>query len=212
MRDGSATVLTDADSGEMGYFTSAVFSPDGRYVAGSNSDGMARIWDARAGQLLRRVKSQVDKLIYNVAFIPSGKGLVTAGVNGSLYWDLRSSYTTRCDARTRTVEEQTQPEREFLGHLVGSLPFAFRATVRLIPQLWTSFLSISPDGRWVASSSEEQGVRIWATLNDATQCSLKHDEISMVLNADFSPAGRFLASGDSSGEVKIWRYSYIGRA
>jgi len=125
MRGGAVTVLTDADSGEMGYFTSAVFSPDGRYVAGSNGDGMARIWDARTGQLLRRIKSHGDKFIYNVAFMPNGKGLVTAGLNGSLYWDVRSLYTTRCHAKTRPVDEQTQPEREFLGHLVCSLPLVF---------------------------------------------------------------------------------------
>jgi WD40 repeat protein len=109
-------------------FSSAVFSPDGRHVAASHFDGMVRIWDARTGQLMRRVKAHMD-WVNHVAFIPDGKGLVSSSSDGTLrYWDISSLCTARFRARSQTVrdppreatgvEEQTRPEREFLGHEV----------------------------------------------------------------------------------------------
>jgi len=210
MRGGAAKALTDANySDGMNLFTSTVFSPDGRYVAGSKSDGMARIWDARTSQLLRRMKSHGDSLMYPLAFMPDGKGLVTP----SLYWDVRSLYTPRCRSHTlddSRVEEQT-PEREFLRNDVRwfhSLSFGLGAHSILQTCQFRvfSFLSISPDGRWVASNAEgPRSVCIWDILNATRQCSLKHD--SIIVSVDFSPEGRFLASVDISGALRIWRYS-----
>jgi WD40 repeat protein len=127
-------------------YSSADFSPDGRYIAASHRDGMVRVWDARTGQLMRRVKAHMCRA-YDVMFMPNRKGLVSGGKDMTLkYWDLSSLYhNTRIRGRSQTtdsldghvsaVEEQTRPIRQFSGHKVRSshLPsFAFHETQRCL--------------------------------------------------------------------------------
>jgi len=197
LRDGSSKFLTEKDfSFGDNRCSSAVFSPDGRYIAASHSDGFVRIWDARVGQLMRRVKAHANGA-YDVAFMPDGKGLISGGNDGNMrYWDLkslcsrfRSISQTTGDLHEHVPGMKGQPEREFLGH------------ERLI---WS--LAISPDGRWAVSGSDNKNVRIWDTTNAAMQCILKHDQ--PVWAVDVSPVGCYIASGGSGGTVEIWRYSY----
>jgi WD40 repeat protein len=124
MRYGAPKVLIDGNR-PRGACNSALFSPDGIFIATCSDDGMVRIWDARRGQLMRRVKSHYG-LASEVVFMPDGKGLVTRGSAILRYWDLSSLYT-RIRARSRTVgdsrllpgvQEQTRPEREFSAHEV----------------------------------------------------------------------------------------------
>jgi WD40 repeat protein len=107
-----------------------VFSPNGRYVAGSHDDGIVRVWDVRTGRLIRRLKAD-SYYVVGIAFMPDGKGLVSGGAEGILRsMDISSLNTTRSCAPSRMadglhghvpeVEGQAQPEREFSGHKVRS--------------------------------------------------------------------------------------------
>jgi WD40 repeat protein len=57
MRDVSSRKLLDDDH-ELSFVTSVAISPDGRYVAATNDDGMLRMWDFRIGRLLEMVETQ----------------------------------------------------------------------------------------------------------------------------------------------------------
>jgi WD40 repeat protein len=110
-------------------YCSAVFSPDGKYIAGCHYDGMVRVWEVRTGQLMRRVTMCTDWFT-DVAFTPDGEGLITAGL-GMTLWDISSLNASGFRARSETMndsnreaselEEQPQPEREFSSQEVCSL-------------------------------------------------------------------------------------------
>lgn len=132
IRDGASELLTEDSPTFLDNpcYTSAIFSPDGRYVAASHRDGVVRIWDARTSTFLRRVRAHVD-WVFDVRLMPDGKGLLSGSADRTLgYWDIGSLYTTRFSPKSSMrkrlprevtgVEEQTRPERRFLGHTVRS--------------------------------------------------------------------------------------------
>ena len=144
MRDGTTKDLTDGNTGS--YYTSAVFSPDGQYVAASHHDGRLRLWHVCTGQLIRRVKAHKD-IAFDVKFTPDGKGLVSGGGDKTLkYWDI-SSWDTIIRERQMTdqnqfvsaLEEETLPDRQYSGHMVRS----FHSHLGLLPQLTASHPSLA---------------------------------------------------------------------
>lgn len=133
IRDGAAQVLKEDNPSFLGY-TSAVFSPDGRFIAASHFDSMVRIWDRRTGNLLRKVKADIN-WVFDVAFMPNGKGLVS-GSRELKYFDDMSLYADRLASSQaigdsqREEGEVLQISREYTGHEVRWLfPLIFLATV-----------------------------------------------------------------------------------
>ncbi|KAK4048016.1 general transcription repressor [Microbotryomycetes sp. JL201] len=68
--------------------TSVVMSPDGTLLAAGSLDTFVRIWDAKTGKLLDKLKGHKDS-VYSVAFSPDGKFLVSGSLDKTLkMWDI----------------------------------------------------------------------------------------------------------------------------
>ncbi|WP_434427862.1 WD40 repeat domain-containing protein [Nannocystis pusilla] len=63
--------------------------------------------------------------------------------------------------------------------------------------------SLSPDGRWIASSGPDDGARVWdATTGDLRAVLSGHH--ARVASVDFSLDGRTLATGGWDGAARLW--------
>jgi len=174
---------------------SATFSPDGRYVAADDHDGLLSIWDARTGHLVAKSIGG-DKVGLNaVTFTPHGNGLASRNISTDTLhsWDVstlkdglgRHTMKGNCTFKTRT-----HPILEFKGDKA------------LTP------VSLSSDNRWVLSNSWDDNLCILDARSGDRVCTLKGHQ-RRVWTAGFGPAGQYLASGDLDGLLRLWRYEML---
>jgi WD40 repeat protein len=66
-------------------------------------------------------------------------------------------------------------------------------------------VAFSPDGRWLASGSSDDTVKLWDTAQQAPQeVATLAGHTQAVQGVAFSPDGRWLASGSKDCTVRLW--------
>ena len=126
------------------------FSADGALLAHGGSYTRANLCDARTGRL-RHVLP--EKAVHAAAFSPDGKWLAT-GSRGTLsLWDPAT-------AQRREVLAGKRPPAPWRARLLAWLGRAFPAFFRPEPPPDIRAVAFSPDGRWLAASSDKKVV-LW---------------------------------------------------
>ncbi len=166
--------------------------PDGLLLASGGPDTETLVWDLRQNLPLCHLVPAGD-----------GCGLFAPSADALLLGSPRTGAVRRCtrqqwdEARqlTRPESAASSPRVDVVDSVVPG------AHVALV---WAN--AVSPDGRWLATGSHDQTVKVW----DARTRQLVHScegHEGLVWSVAFSPDSRHLASGsanDTSGEIKLW--------
>ncbi len=131
------------------------FSPDGRWLATAGDDHTARIWDTGSAQLLTEVTH--DKPVRAVAFSPDGHRLATASDDKTArVWDATSGQQLATVTHNGSVQASPVEERT-----------SWRSQLAWVTHKgWVQGVAFSPDGRRLATASDDMTARIWVLSDD----------------------------------------------
>jgi WD40 repeat protein len=164
------TVRTFRDDGEL---WSGAFSADGTRIAAGGINGLVRVWSLESGQQLSafRVTSEGRGGTNSVSFSPDGDRILTGNNSGlALVWTLETGQPTVANWSTASIREASFSRDGNLILLAG-VDGAARV-VRQVAGKTESVVAIrhekvvfgaafSPDGRSIATASEDGGIRVW---------------------------------------------------
>jgi WD40 repeat protein len=206
----------------------ASFSPDGRYILTAGRDGTARLWDTAKGEQ-RGTSLKHAGPLSRAAFSPDGNRVLTAGRDGTTrVWD----YAALTD-RSRPPHQWTYKRQE-LSRLYSAdgrrvVTHAPEGKIQVIdpetgqpigPPLEDVLTSksgsqfISPDGRWVVTSSFDGGpAQVWDVVTGRPHTSpLTHAPEGASFSPDSSrlltpllPLRRVVTSqSPERNEARLW--------
>jgi WD40 repeat protein len=144
------------------------FSPDGKLLAGS-WDGTVQLWDT-ADPTSRRALSDVDPIVYDVAFSPDGTTLAAASWDGNVrLWDVASGRklavlstgADRANAVAFSPDGRTLATAD--SGAVQLWDVAGRRSLAKLTGHTGNVMSVafSPDGETLASGGADHSVRLW---------------------------------------------------
>jgi WD40 repeat protein/tRNA A-37 threonylcarbamoyl transferase component Bud32 len=206
--------------GHRGQVTSLDFSGDDSLLASADVSGTARLWAWKDGRAVER--SVIDHAAWNVQFLPNGTDLFLGFYQFTL-WDVSGpKLVQKCkplDGRNHSpVDHTISADGKLLAR--GSWTPAVRLfDLRDAPTLRfqvdrlenkqygdVARLSLSPDGRYLATAPPQHNVREWdhvrlwrVTAKGLVPVAFPWVESSHVR---FSPDGRTLATGDRT--ITLW--------
>lgn len=191
---------------------SAIFSPDGRWLASASNDNEVKLWDLASGRELRSFTGHSD-VVRCIAFSPDSRFLASGSSDKTIkLWDI----ATGRDLRT------------FTGHANYVTVLAFSPDGRTLAsgswdnsiKIWdvdsgrelrtltghtniVFALAFSPNGRGLVSAGWDLTLRLW-DVQAGTQLQSIPTQSGVLSAVAFSPDWKFFVTGNRAGEIKIW--------
>lgn len=196
----------------------AEFSPSGTQFLTASYDRQVKLWDTETGQALRTFTN--GKTPYCVAFHPDeSKHTFLAGMQDKkiIQYDLRSGEVTQeYDQHLGAINSLTfvDENRRFVSTSDDKTLRAWEWDIPVVikyiadPSMYSMpSVTLSPSKKYLACQSLDNQILIYTadTFRANRKKSFRgHNVAGYACQVGFSPDGRFVSSGDGSGNLVFW--------
>ena len=191
-----------------------VFSPNGDFIATASWDEMVRLWrnNKRNDEPIKEYKGH-DGRVLSLSFNSDGSLLASSSWDKTIrIWDIFGfrPMISETEARyDRKVYYSPDGKKEAIvswGKPVKVISMETGVVLYELPEdTWqVHTVDFSPDGKTIATASQDHSVRIWNANDGRELMSFSHGGI--VYAAVFSPNGKYIASGTDipDRKIRIW--------
>jgi WD40 repeat protein len=193
-------ILVIDPQGHSSQISQLLFTPEGKTLISTSWDKTIRLWDVETGELITTLRHQIGEghegEIHAAALSPDGTILAIGGI----------SYGSGDEGVPVFVFDLAS------GEIIGLL----KGHTELV-----NALDFSPDGKWLASGSDDNTIRIWdltpipspekrgktpntpRPLGEGMGVRVLESD-SHVFDLAFAPDGRHIVSGHVDHKVRLW--------
>lgn len=168
----------------LGGFTdrvhSVAFSPDGDNLAAVAFNGELKLWTWKSGVEWNRLTRAIGPT-HCFTFTPDGRSLVVAP------WGIQCGGPTLWDLKSGELR------RRFAGQTDG-----------------VNRLVVSPDGRFLATATTNQSVKVWE-IETGEVAAVLDDDLGWVKTLVFTRDGAQIAFGGRDGAIRFWDFAAARR-
>lgn len=198
--DGENGALLSTYAGHADSVNACAFSPNGGFIVSASADKTLRIWDANQMQDAESFSKNMGAISV-CSFSPDGMQIATGNPSGVLtLWDAETGekLKTRLLVKREWKEDEPGPGGLFAGLLKRGV-FKREEGAAIIQACY------SPDGKRILTASlEEADVALWDAVTAEQILTLGQGGRDWVRWCAFSPDGKQVASGHSSGALRLW--------
>jgi len=188
------------------------YSPDGKYIATSNSNKTVSLLETSSGKHLKTFQGHSSDVI-SVNFSPDGQKIVSGGYDKIIkIWDVDTGKLIRnLEGHSDCIRSVCfSPDGKSIasGSDDTTIKFWKVTTGELLRTIkghrysvWS--ISFNPNGQYIASGSFDDTVKLWEiSTGKLIRNFLGHS--SDVWSVCFSPDGHYIASSSYDKTIKIW--------
>lgn len=197
----------------------AAFSPDGKMLASLGCGSTLRLWDLATGRDIAPLPGHIDSVV-SLAFSPDGKTLASGSIDQTvLLWDVAKGQAKGTlhgghkqlafsrDGKFLATGEGYPPGARLWHADTGKLKAVFKQEKELIFSLAMSddgkTLAVGGSARADAGTGElKAAISLWDIETGKLKTRLYVPAFGFISSLTFSPDGKNLASGVSSGVVE----------